>query len=67
MDEFEEVETKKRKDTQNDDSDLDEIPKALIIEVEDQSAYTKEKILEGLDLIPEDKRTAIIKDNMQKI
>ena len=67
MDEFEEVETKKRKDTGYDDDSYDEVPKALMIEVEDQSAYTREKILEGLDLIPEDKRTAIIKDNLQKI
>ena len=68
-DEFEVVGAKKTKDVVNYETtdDDDAIPNVLVINIQATLAITKSSILQAFDLIPEDKRTVIINQNIENI
>lgn len=68
-DEFEVVGAKKTRDVVNYETtdDDDAIPNVLVINIQATLAITKNSILQAFDLIPEDKRTVIINQNIDNI
>ena len=69
QEEFEEVGNKKKSAVNlNADSDSDDaIPKSLQINIAASQKYPSQQILQALDLIPDDKLTVIVKQNVENI
>ena len=68
MEEFEVVESRKKKETTYDsDSEADEIPRSLVVNVSVSQTYSKDQIMQALSLIPEEKKTVTIRDNIENM